>query len=65
MRDEAGLLERRSITKDLLLQILSYFSLRIREGVILYAAFYLVFVIFLRVDEFTYIIKDLNDSNFN
>ena len=45
--------------------MLSYFSLRTREGVILYAAFYLVFAVFLRVDEFTYTTKDLNDPDFS
>ena len=65
MRSEARSLERRPITKDLLLLMLSYFSLRTREGVILYAVFYLVFAIFLRVGEFIYSIKDLNDPNFS
>ena len=65
MRGEARSLERRPITKDLLLQILSYFSLRTREGVTLYAAFCLVFATFLRVGEFTYTIKDLNDPDFS
>ena len=65
MRGEARSLERRPITKDLLLQMLSYFSLRIREGVTLYAVFYLAFAVFLRVGEFTYTIKDLNDPDFS
>ena len=65
MRNETGSLERRPITKDLLLQMLPYFSLRTREGVTLYAVFYLTFAIFLRVGEFTYTIKDLNDSDFS
>lgn len=65
MRSEAGSLKRRSITKDLLLQILPYFSLRTREGVSLYAAFCLTFAAFLRVDEFTYSTKNLNDPNFS
>ena len=65
IRGETRSLERRPITKDLLLQILPYFSLRIREGVTLYAAFYLIFAIFLRVGEFTYTIKNLNDPDFS
>ena len=65
MHGEAGTLERRPITKDLLLQMLPYFNLRTREGCTLHAAFCLAFAGFLRVGEFIYSAKDLNSPDFS
>ena len=65
IRGEAGSLERRLITKDLLLQILPHFNRRTREGATLYAIFCLAFAAFLRVGEFTYSVKNLKDSEFS
>ena len=65
MRGEAETRERRSITKDLLLQMLSYFDRKTREGVTLYTVFCLVFAGFLRSGEFTYTAKDLQDPEFS
>ena len=65
MRGEAGTRERRPITKDLLLQMLPYFDRKTREGVTLHASFCLAFAAFLRVGEFTYSAKDLEDPDFS
>ena len=65
MRGEAETLERRPITKDLLLQMLPSFSRRTREGSTLHAAFCLAFAAFLRIGEFTYTAKDLEDPDFS
>ena len=45
--------------------MLSYFNRRTREGAILHAAFCLAFAAFLRVDEFTYSAKDLDNPDFS
>ena len=58
MRGEAGTLERRPITKDLLLQMLPHFVRSTREGATMHAAF-------LRVGEFTYTSKDLQNPEFS
>ena len=63
--EEAGIQERRLITKDLLLQILPYLSRRIREDATLYTAFCLVFTAFLRVEEFIYIDSDRGKADFD
>lgn len=65
MRGEAGTLERRPITKDLLLQMFPYFDCKTREGATLHASFCLAFAAFLRVGEFTYTAKDLEDPDFS
>ena len=65
LRGEAGTLERRPITKDLLLQMLPCFDCGTREGSTLHTAFCLAFAAFLRVGEFTYSAKDLADPDFS
>ena len=64
LRDEANTKERRPITKDLLLQILSYFDKSTYTGATLYASFCLAFAAFLRVGEFTYSKRDLQQKDF-
>ena len=65
LRGKARTLERRPITKNLLLQILPYFNYGTREDSTLHTAFCLAFAAFLRVGEFTYSAKDLADPNFS
>ena len=52
LRGEADTKERRPITRDILLQILTSFDKTILLGVTLYTSFYLVFAGFLRIGEF-------------
>ena len=52
LRGEADTKERRPITRDILLQILTSFDKTILLGVILYTSFYLAFAGFLRIGEF-------------
>ena len=64
LRGEAGTQERRPIMKHLRLQMLPHFNPRTKAGSTIYAAFCLVFAAFVRVGEFTYTARDLEDPNF-
>ena len=64
LRDEVETKERRSIIKDVLLQILSHFDRYIKHKTIMQTTFCLVFVVFLRVDEFIYSVKDMKNEEF-
>ena len=64
MRDELGVKERRPITYDLLLLLLSKIDKSSRIEANLYTAFYLAFADFLRIDEFTYSAKNRRDPEF-
>ena len=44
--------------------MLPYFNRRTKAGSTIYAAFYLAFAAFLRVGEFTYTARDLEDLDF-
>ena len=57
--------ERRLITKDLLVKILPYIDRKTREDATIYAAFCLVFTTFLRVEEFTYSLRDRRKADFD
>lgn len=65
LRGEAETQERRPITKDILLQILLHFDSSTKHGATIRAAFCLAFAAFLRVGEFTYESRDLNDEDFH
>lgn len=64
MRGEAQTQKRRPITKDLLVQMLPHFNRKTKAGATLHAAFCLAFAAFLRVGEFTYTARDLEDPDF-
>lgn len=64
MRGEAGVKERRPITRDLLLLMLANIDKTTRLGANLHAAFCLAFAGFLRIGEFTYSINDRSDPEF-
>ena len=64
LRGETNTKERRSIIKDVLLQLLSHFDRHIRHEVIMQTIFCLAFAIFLRIDEFTYSAKDMKNKEF-
>ena len=65
LNGEAGTRERRSITKDLLLQMLPHLDQKSKEGATFYAVFCLAFAAFLRVGEFTYTSNDHGSSDFS
>ena len=52
MYDESEKRERKTIIRDIFLEILKSFDIRIRKNVTLHVAFCLIFVDFLRIDEF-------------
>lgn len=62
LRGEADIKERRPITRDLLLQILTRFDTSTLESATLHASFCLAFAAFLRVGEFTWTEADLSDD---
>ena len=53
MYEEDEKRERKTITRDILLDILQSFDTRIRQNATLHVAFCLIFANFLRIDEFT------------
>ena len=52
--DEVNTKERRSITKNVLLKLLKQINVINLENCYLHTSFYLVFVLFFRIDEFIY-----------
>ena len=44
--------EKKIIIRDILLDMLQFFDIRIKKNAILHVAFYLIFANFLRIDEF-------------
>ena len=58
MYDESETRERKTITRDILLEILQSFDTRIRKNATLHVAFCLAFANFLRIDEFTWFDAD-------
>lgn len=65
LRGEAGTKERRPLTKDILMQLLSQLDQSTREGATYYASFCLAFAAFLRIGEFTYSTSDRQDDDFS
>ncbi|KAF6238651.1 hypothetical protein HO173_003157 [Letharia columbiana] len=64
LRGEADTKERRPITRDLLLHILTQFDKTSLEGATLHTSFCLAFTTFLRVGEFTWSQAESEDSDF-
>ena len=64
IRGEPGVKERRPITRDLLLLMLSCINQNTRVGANLHAAFSLAFAGFLQIGEFTYSAEDRGDPEF-
>ena len=54
MYEENEKREKKTITRDILLDMLQFFDTRIKKNAILHVAFYLIFADFLRIDEFTW-----------
>ena len=65
LRDEDEIRERCLITKNVLLRLLKCFYKIIKHNITIQIIFCLVFIIFLRISEFTYESKDLRDENFD
>lgn len=64
LRGEKDKRERKPITRNILLDILSCINQDTITGANLHAAFCLAFAAFLRCGEFTYTVKDLESSDF-
>ena len=56
--------KRKSIIKNVLLKILNIFDVLIRQKITLHAFFCLIFVVFFRIDEFTWFFDDREIENF-
>ena len=63
--DEINTKKRRSITKNILLKLLAQIDVINLEDCNLHAFFCLVFVVFLRIDEFTYFAAKQRDLDFD
>ena len=63
--DEINTKKRRSITKNILLKLLEQIDVVNLENCNLHAFFCLVFVVFLRIDEFTYFAAKQRDLDFD
>ena len=63
--DEINTKKRRSITKNVLLKLLEQIDVINLESCSLHASFCLVFVVFLRIDEFTYFATEQRDLDFD
>ena len=64
LRGEADTKERRPITRDVLLKVLTRFNTTTRYGIMLHAVFCLAFAGFLRIGEFTWSQEDYAQSDF-
>ena len=62
--DEINTKKRRSITKNVLLKLLEQIDVINLESCSLHASFCLVFVVFFRIDEFTYFATEQRDLDF-
>ena len=63
--DETNIVVRRFIIKDLLLKLLDFLDIHDENQMNLYAVFCLIYVVFLKMNEFTYKQTDASTSNFN
>ena len=62
--DEINTKEKRSITKNVLLKLLEQNNVINLEDCNLHVSFYLVFVVFFRIDEFIYFATKQKDLDF-
>ena len=65
LQSETNTKERRPIIKDVLLQLLPHFDRHTRHEVIIQTVFCLLFATFLRIDEFTYSVKNMKNKKFD
>lgn len=65
LKGEANTRERNPVTKEILLRLLPQFDRTTLHGVTIQASFCLAFAAFLRVGEFTYNEKDMEDEDFS
>ena len=64
MKNDVKIRERRFIIRDIFLQLLFLCDQSTRKKIIFYTIFTLIYVVFFRIDEFIYTIKNLKNLEF-